>query len=147
MIFPTNLNNPTGDLLSAAEVAEVVAIAARVGASLLIDEVYTGLNWDGSRAPSVAGLYERGITNGSVSKALGLQASYRLDDLPRRGRHARRFDPSRNPSEIMNIMGEVIAEVALRPSRYAAALDRARQEGAANLAQMNQWVASQDLLT
>lgn len=52
-----------------------------------------------------------------------------------------------NSSEIMNTMGEVIAEVALRPSRYAAALDRARQEGAANLAQMNQWVASQDLLT
>jgi hypothetical protein len=34
-----------------------------------------------------------------------------------------------NSSEIMNIMGEVIAEVALRPCRYATALARARQEG------------------
>ncbi len=148
MIFLTNPNNPTGDLLSAAEVAEVVAIADRVGAWLLIDEVYAGLEWDGSRAPSVAGLYERGITTGSVSKALGLQglrtgwmicrdAGLMRDALILR----------ENSSEIMNIMGEVIAEVALRPSRYAAALDRARQEGAANLAHMNQWVASQDRLS
>ena len=44
-------------------------------------------------------------------------------------------------------MGEVIAEVALRPLRYAPALDHARQVGAANLAQMNAWVAAQELLS
>lgn len=148
MIFLTNPNNPTGDLLSATEVAEVVAIADRVGAWLLIDEVYAGLEWDGSRAPSVAGLYERGITTGSVSKALGLQGlrtGWMICRDPGLMRDA--LILRENSSEIMNIMGEVIAEVALRPSRYAAALDRARQEGAANLAQMNQWVAAQNLLT
>jgi aspartate/methionine/tyrosine aminotransferase len=148
MIFLTNPNNPTGDLLSAAEVAEVVAIADRVGAWLLIDEVYAGLEWDGPRAPSVAGLYERGITTGSVSKALGLQGLRTGWMICQNAGHMRDALILReNSSEIMNIMGEVIAEVALRPSRYAAALDRARQEGTANLAQMNQWVASQDLLT
>lgn len=148
MIFLTNPNNPTGDLLSAAEVAEVVAIADRVGAWLLIDEVYAGLEWDGPRAPSVAGLYQRGITTGSVSKALGLQGLRTGWMICQNAGHMRDALILReNSSEIMNIMGEVIAEVALRPSRYAAALDRARQEGAANLAQMNQWVASQDLLT
>ncbi len=148
MIFLTNPNNPTGDLLSAAEVAEVVAIADRVGAWLLIDEVYAGLEWDGPRAPSVAGLYERGITTGSVSKALGLQG-LRTGWMicPDAGHMRDALILRENSSEIMNIMGEVIAEVALRPSRYAATLDRARQEGAANLAQMNQWVASQDRLT
>ena len=148
MIFLTNPNNPTGDLLSAAEVAEVVAIADRVGAWLLIDEVYAGLEWDGPRAPSVAGLYQRGITTGSVSKALGLQG-LRTGWMicPDAGHMRDALILRENSSEIMNIMGEVIAEVALRPSRYAAALDRARQEGAANLAQMNQWVAGQHLLT
>lgn len=148
MIFLTNPNNPTGDLFSAAEVAEVVAIADRVGAWLLIDEVYAGLEWDGSRAPSVAGLYERGITTGSVSKALGLQGlrtGWLICRDPGLMRDA--LILRENSSEIMNIMGEVIAEVALRPSRYATTLDRARQEGAANLAQMNQWVAAQNLLT
>ena len=148
MIFLTNPNNPTGHLMSAADVAEVVAIADRVGAWLLIDEVYAGLEWDGPRAPAVAGLYARGITTGSVSKALGLQglrtgwmicpdATHMRDALILR----------ENSSEIMNIMGEVIAEVALRPERYAAALDRARLEGAANLAQMTAWVARQKRLS
>ncbi|MBI1172440.1 aminotransferase class I/II-fold pyridoxal phosphate-dependent enzyme [bacterium] len=148
MIFLTNPNNPTGDLLSAAEVAEVVAIADRVGAWLLIDEVYAGLEWQGPRAPAVAGIYARGITTGSVSKALGLQglrtgwlicqeAGMMRDALILR----------ENSSEIMNIIGEVIAEVALRPARYAEALARARAEGAANLDQMNAWVAAQERLT
>lgn len=148
MIFLTNPHNPTGDLLSTAEVAEVVAIADRVGAWLLIDEVYAGLEWDGPRAPSVAGLYERGITTGSVSKALGLQG-LRTGWMicPDAGHMRDALILRENSSEIMNIMGEVIAEVALRPSRYAAALVSARQEGAANLAQMNQWVATQDMLS
>lgn len=144
MIFLTNPNNPTGDLMSAADLAEVVAIADRVGAWLLVDEVYAGLEWRGPRAPSIAGLYARGITTGSVSKALGLQglrtgwlicrdATLMRDALVLR----------ENSSEIMNIMGEVIAEIAMRPARYQAALERARAEGAANLAQMTAWVTAE----
>lgn len=148
MIFLTNPNNPTGDLLSVAEIAEIVAIAGKVGAWLLIDEVYAGLEWEGPRAPSVAGLYERGITTGSVSKALGLQGLRTGWLICRDPDHMRDALILReNSSEIMNIMGEVIAEVALRPARYAVALSRARQEGAANLAQMNTWVEIQERLT
>ena len=148
LIFLTNPNNPTGDLLSAAEIAEIVAIADKVGAWLLIDEVYAGLEWDGPRAPSVAGLYERGITTGSVSKALGLQG-LRTGWLICRDAGLMRdaLILRENSSEIMNIMGELIAEVALRPQRYATALLRARREGAANLARMNAWVAAQERLT
>jgi aspartate/methionine/tyrosine aminotransferase len=40
----------------------------------------------------------------------------------------------------MNIMGEVIAEVALRPDRYGPALRKAREEGTENLAQLNRWI-------
>lgn len=144
MIFLTNPNNPTGDLLSEAEVAEVVRIADRVGAWLLIDEVYAGLEWDGPRAPAVAGLYKRGITTGSVSKALGLQGlrtGWLICPDPDLVMDA--VILRENSSEIMNIMGEVIAEVAMRPDRYAAAMERARREGRENLAEMNAWVAAQ----
>jgi hypothetical protein len=44
-------------------------------------------------------------------------------------------------------MGEIIAEVALRPDRLAPALARARADGAANLAQINAWVAAQPRLS
>jgi aspartate/methionine/tyrosine aminotransferase len=52
-----------------------------------------------------------------------------------------------NASEIMNIMGEVIAEVALRPDRLTPALDKARAEGRINLNKMDQWVEAQDHLS
>ncbi len=148
LIFLTNPNNPTGDLLNADEISQLVKIADRVGAWLLIDEVYAGLEWDGPRAPSVAGIYHKGITTGSVSKALGLQglrtgwmicpdAEMIMDAVILR----------ENSSEIMNIMGEVIAEIALRPARYATSMDKARKEGRANLSEMNAWVDAQDGLS
>lgn len=144
MIFLTNPNNPTGDLLSPEEITQLVTIADRVGAWLLIDEVYAGLEWDGPRAPSVAGLYPKGITTGSVSKALGLQGlrtGWMICPDPQMIMDA--VILRENSSEIMNIMGEVIAEIALRPDRYAAAMKTARRDGRDNLAQMNAWVDAQ----
>jgi len=142
IIFLSNPNNPTGQVLAADELAEVVAIARKVGAWLIVDEVYAGLEWDGPRAPAVAGLYERGITTGSVSKALGLQGLRtgwlicRDPDLVMDAVVLRE-----NSSEIMNVMGEAIAEIALRPERLAAALCRARTAGRANLARLDAFIA------
>lgn len=147
LIFLTNPNNPTGALIDAEALGRVVEIAARVGAWLLIDEVYAGLEWQGPRPPSVAGLYERGITTGSVSKALGLQglrtgwmicpdAGMIMDGVVLR----------ENSSEIMNILGEHIAEIALRPDRLRSALDRARSEGRAGLAQLDAFIAQEPRL-
>jgi len=143
LIFLTNPNNPTGRVMDADELAEVVTIARRVGAWLLVDEVYAGLEWDGPRAPSIAGLYERGITTGSVSKALGLQG-LRTGWLICRD-HEMLMDAvilRENSSEIMNIMGEVIAEVALREERLARALELARAEGIANLERLDGFVTA-----
>ena len=141
MIFLSNPNNPTGHLMDEATLRDVVKIADHVGAWLLVDEVYAGLEWNSLRTPSVAGLYHRGITTGSVSKALGLQglrtgwlicrdAQMVMDAVILR----------ENSSEIMNIMGEVIAEIALRPSRYSSAIDLAHSAGRRNLERLTNWV-------
>jgi len=135
MVFLTNPNNPTGHVLDDHALRAIAAITDRAGVWLVVDEVYAGLEWDGPRAPAIAGIADRGITTGSVSKALGLQG-LRTGWLICR-------DPSvvrdamilrENASEIMNILGEQIASVALRPDRYAKLIDRARADGAANLA-------------
>ena len=47
-----------------------------------------------------------------------------------------------NSSEIMNILGEVIAEIALRPERIGPALKKARDDGAANLATLDGWLSA-----
>ena len=148
LIFLTNPNNPTGRLLSLDDLSEIVAIARNVGAWLIVDEVYAGLEWAAPRPPSIAGLYERGITTGSVSKALGLQGlrtgwmicqdkDLIMDAVILR----------ENSSEIMNILGEVIAEIALRPDRYNIALSAARAAGLANLAELNSFIENQPLLS
>lgn len=142
VIFLTNPNNPTGRVFTSAELAQIVDIAQSVNAWLIMDEVYAGLEWEGPRAPAIAGLYKRGISTGSVSKALGLQglrtgwlicrdADLVMDAVILR----------ENASEIMNIMGELIAEVALRPARYAAGIAQAQAEGRANLAELDAFVA------
>jgi len=148
LIFLSNPNNPTGRLMDEAELAEIVAIARSVGAWLLVDEVYAGLEWEGTRAPSIAGLYERGITTGSVSKALGLQG-LRTGWMICRDKNLV-MDAvilRENASEIMNVMGEAIAEIALRHERLGPALDRARAEGRANLDQLDRFVANEPKLS
>ncbi len=148
LIFLSNPNNPSGQVLSESELLKVIALAQKVGAYVLVDEVYAGLEWSVPRSPSIAALYERGITTGSVSKALGLQGlrtGWLICRDPKVIREA--LILRENSSEIMNVMGEVIAEIALRPDRYARALETARNEGLANLRLLEQFIGSRSELS
>lgn len=148
LIFLCNPNNPTGQIMGEPLLREITGLAKEVGAYLLVDEVYAGLEWSSKRVTSVAGLYERGISTGSVSKALGLQG-LRTGWLVCR-------DPQvvmdavilrENSSEIMNVMGELIAEIALRPERYKRAIAQARAEGMQNLALLEHFIEQRPELT
>jgi aspartate/methionine/tyrosine aminotransferase len=148
LIFLSNPNNPTGQVLGESELNEIVSLADRVGAYLLCDEVYAGLEWEGPRVPSVAGLYERGISTGGVSKALGLQG-LRTGWMLCRHRQVI-FDAlvlRENTSEIMNVLGEMIAEIALRPQRYESALAESRAEGLQNLELLDAFIDARDELS
>jgi aspartate/methionine/tyrosine aminotransferase len=52
-----------------------------------------------------------------------------------------------NGSEIMNVLGEHIAEIALRPERLAASLGRARAEGAEVLDRLDAFVSGDPRLS
>jgi aspartate/methionine/tyrosine aminotransferase len=68
-----NPNNPTGRILSQAEMDAIVACAERVGAWLLADEVYRGADRvSDEESPSFYGRYDRVLAVGSLSKAYGL---------------------------------------------------------------------------
>jgi len=148
LIFLTNPNNPTGKLLSAEDLHRIAQMADKVGAWLIVDEVYAGLEWSADKAPSIAGIYERGITTGSVSKALGLQGlrtgwlicqdkNMVMDAIILR----------ENSSEIMNVMGEVIAEIALRPERLSNALGKARRDSLATLENLDAFIKTEPKLS
>ncbi|HQH77535.1 MAG TPA: aminotransferase class I/II-fold pyridoxal phosphate-dependent enzyme [Synergistaceae bacterium] len=66
-------NNPTGASLDEDAMREIVAVADRVGAWILCDEIYRGLEHQGAYgAPSFTDLYPRAIGTGSLSKVYSL---------------------------------------------------------------------------
>ena len=94
MICINNPNNPTGALMDEAMLQEVVAIAREAGAYLLCDEVYRHLTQEDGDSPSVADLYERGISVSSMSKVFSL-AGLRLGWIATRDAQALRAMRSR----------------------------------------------------
>jgi len=73
LIAICNPNNPTGRILTEAEMDHIVATAERVGAWILADEVYGGAErLTDEQTPSFYGRYDKVIAIGSMSKAYGL---------------------------------------------------------------------------
>ena len=72
MICLNNPNNPTGALMSEAQLQQIVDIARSVDAYILCDEVYRHLTQTDDWCPSIADLYEKGISVSSMSKIFSL---------------------------------------------------------------------------
>ena len=72
IICLNNPNNPTGALIPDHMMEEIVDLAKSVDAYILCDEVYRGLNQDGSYHKSIVELYDKGIGTSSMSKVFSL---------------------------------------------------------------------------
>lgn len=73
VICINNPNNPTGSLMNKEMLEEIAGIAASMDAWVLCDEVYRMLvHEEGTSIASMADIYEKGISVGSMSKAFSL---------------------------------------------------------------------------
>lgn len=72
LIVINNPHNPSGNLLPVHMLEEVAFIARSVGAYVLCDETYRHLTSDGSYMESMADIYEKGISVGSLTKVFAL---------------------------------------------------------------------------
>ena len=73
LIAVCNPDNPTGYILTEAEMEAIVTAAERVGAWLLADEVYSGAERvTDTQTPSFWGRYDKVLAMNSLSKAYGL---------------------------------------------------------------------------
>jgi aspartate/methionine/tyrosine aminotransferase len=73
LIAVCNPNNPTGRILSEAEMDAIIACAGRADAWILADEVYRGADrLSDEENPSFYGRYDKVVAVGSMSKAYGL---------------------------------------------------------------------------
>jgi len=86
-----NPSNPTGALMDEALLREIVAVARERGAWIHRDEVYRKLEHEpGTTSPSIADLYEKGVSSGSMSKSCslaGLRTGWVAGSSPRSSRN------------------------------------------------------------
>ena len=78
-----NPNNPTGSVLSIKEMEEIIEIARRVDAYLLVDEVYIGAELGLGETKSFLGMYEKTIVTSGLSKSYsnpGLRIGWIISD-------------------------------------------------------------------
>lgn len=114
LICLSNPNNPTGSVIPDDMMGKIVDIARESGAYILCDEVYRGLNHEGNPfCASIADIYEKGISTGSMSKTFSL-AGLRLgwvvanEDIMREINHQREYN-----TISMSILDDFFASVAL----------------------------------
>jgi aspartate/methionine/tyrosine aminotransferase len=136
----SNPNNPTGALMDRATLEHIVAMADRVGAYVLSDEVYRGATQVGDElTPSIADLYPRGISTGSMSKTFSL-AGLRLGWIagPREVLAAAEIHRDYNTISV-GMIDDHLASIALE--HRDALLARTRRIVRTNLAVLDRWVA------
>ncbi|MGW6057486.1 aminotransferase [Streptomyces sp. NPDC055189] len=146
LIAVNNPNNPTGALIDEAGLARIAKIADRAGAWVLCDEVYRGVDQDGDGfTASIADLYERGISTGSMSKPYslaGLRLGWIVGPAPLLGDVATHRDYT---TISVGRIDDLLACVALE--NKDAILARARHITRTNLAILDAWVAGRADIT
>jgi aspartate/methionine/tyrosine aminotransferase len=146
LIALTNPNNPTGSVMDRAMMQRVADMAARVGAYVLCDEVYRGVDQLGDELTvSMADLYERGISTGSMSKAFSL-AGLRLGWIvgPKDLIHAVSIHRDYNTISV-GMLDDHFASIALE--HRDAILKRNRAIVRENLAILDCWVAEEPAIS
>lgn len=139
LICLNNPNNPTGALMGREMLLELADIARKAGAYLLCDEVYRHLTQEDVWCESVADLYEKGISVGSMSKVFSM-AGLRLGWIASRDKAAIRSFLSHRDYNLIScgMFDEAAAALALRcRDRF---LERSRGIVRENLSLLDQWV-------
>lgn len=139
LIVLNNPNNPTGALMERAMLEEIVQIARDSDAWLLCDEVYRGTDQDGDGVTaSIADLYDKGISTGSMSKAFSL-AGLRLGWIAAPEALIHQISIQRDYTTIsVGMLDDHFAAIALENRDKI--LARSRDITRANLALLDTWV-------
>ncbi len=141
MIVVNAPNNPTGALPSQADFRELTAIAERVGATLVSDEIYRSVEHDPAlRLPSAVEVSDSAVSVGVVSKVYGLPGA-RLGWLISKDHELleRAASIKHYTTICAAAPSELLALIALRNA--PAVLDRARAITQANLELLDKFFA------
>ncbi len=141
LILVTNPNNPTGGVLTEAEMAEIIRVARRVGAWIVSDEVYRGAEVGGATlTPTFWGRYDKVIVTSGVSKTFGMPG-LRIGWVvapPRTADHLWSYQDYTTLTPAT--LSDRLARLALEPARRERLIARARGILQRQLPQIERWI-------
>jgi aspartate/methionine/tyrosine aminotransferase len=144
LIALCNPNNPTGSVMTEAEMDRICALADRVGAWVLADEVYRGAERVGSTTSSFWGRYERVFVVSGLSKAYGLPG-LRIGWVAGPADRIEELWAYKDYTTICpSLICDRLAQIALEPTMHRRILDRTRNIIRAHYPVVEGWLGSQD---
>ena len=134
-------NNPTGALLSSAEMQRIVELAASRDCYILSDEIYAGSELDGVETPSFMSLYDKTIVASGLAKSLshpGLRIGWLAGprDVIDGAWHHHDYT-----SISTGIISQYVANVILQPEKRLEVLNRGRDLLRINVPIVQEWVS------
>ena len=148
-VMVCNPNNPTGHVLTTAEMDAIVAAAERVGAWLICDEIYRGAELQGEElTPTFWGRYDRVAVTSGLSKAFampGLRIGWVVAPVDLIAEVWRRHDYT---TLTPGMLSDRLCAIAMEPSTRDRILERPRRIVRTQLPRLESWIGGHgDLFT
>ncbi len=144
LIVVTNPNNPTGAVLNQQEMDEVVRVARKARAWLLVDEIYRGAEVSGPLTPTFWGSYEKLLITSGLSKAFGLPG-LRLGWIVAPPKTIAKLCSYHDYTTLTpTILSDRLARIVMEPVRREQMLERTRAIVRRNLPRLEAWIHSHD---
>ncbi len=144
MIVVTNPNNPTGAVLTEAEMDEIIRTARKANAWLLVDEIYRGAEVAGPISPTFWGRYDKLLVTSGLSKAFGLPG-LRIGWIVGPAKTLARFSEYRDYTTLTpTYLSDRLARIVLGSARRETILQRTRTIIREHLPRFERWIHSHD---
>jgi aspartate/methionine/tyrosine aminotransferase len=144
LIVVTNPNNPTGAVLNQQEMDEVVRVARKARAWLLVDEIYRGAEISGPLTPTFWGTYDKLLIASGLSKAFGLPG-LRLGWIVAPPKTIAKLCSYHDYTTLTpTLLSDRLARIVMEPARREQVLERTRAIVRRNLPRLESWIHSHD---
>jgi aspartate/methionine/tyrosine aminotransferase len=144
LIVVTNPNNPTGAVLNQSEMDEIVRVARKARAWLLVDEIYRGAEVSGPLTPTFWRSYDKLLITSGLSKAFGLPG-LRLGWIVAVPKTIAKLCSYHDYTTLTpTILSDRLARIVMEPARREQVLERTRAIVRRNLPRLEAWIHSHD---
>lgn len=148
VVMICNPNNPTGAVLSEAEMEAVIQVASRRNAWIVVDEIYRGAEVDtDATSPTFWGRYDKVVVTSGLSKAFampGLRVGWTVAPPDLIERIWERHDYT---TLTPGLLSDNLTALAMRPDNRERIFARTRGIIRSNLPRLEEWVRLHDAFT